>query len=205
MNGIWLPDHEEHLTHYAKSGPYGKWTYQSHKLLAALKYIKGCREAVDVGGHCGLWSKELIKVFDHVQAFEPMATHRECFVMNVPKRYTLHECALGDKEGMVSMHSEKGSSGDTWVKGDGDIPLRRLDDFNLSPDFIKLDCEGYEYFALKGGEAMLLRCKPVVIVEQKPGKAQKFGIDEIEAVKYLQSLGAVLREEIVGDFILSWE
>ena len=205
VNGIWLPDHEQHLIKYANAGKYGKWTYQSGKMIEALQLIKGCKQAVDVGGHCGLWSKELVKIFDHVHAFEPMATHRECFVKNVHGSYTLHECALGDKEGMVSMHSEEGSSGDTWIKGEGDIPLRRLDDFNLSPDFIKLDCEGYEYFALKGGEETLLRCKPVVIVEQKPGKAQTFGLDEIEAVKYLQSLGATIYKELMGDYILSWE
>ena len=68
-NGIWLPSHETHLTDWAKYGQFGKWTYQSDKLMEALKYIKGCRTAIDVGGHCGLWSKEMIKVFDHVHAF----------------------------------------------------------------------------------------------------------------------------------------
>lgn len=204
VNGIWLPDHEKHLIGYAKNGQYGKWTYQANKLMEALKYVKNTRIAVDVGGHCGLWSKELIKVFDHVDAFEPVAEHRECFIKNVPSGYTLHPFALGKEEGSVSMHKTEGSSGDTWVEGDGDIPMRTLDSFNLHDvDFMKLDCEGYELFALMGGEKMILRDRPVIIVEQKPGKAVNFGLGETDAVKYLITLGYELKEEIAGDYILA--
>ena len=206
VNGIWLPDHEQHLLHYAKQGEFGKWTYQSNKLAAALPYVKNVRCAVDVGGHCGLWSKELVKIFVHVIAFEPVPEHRECYVKNVSGIYTLHDCALGEADGSVTIFSQPGSSGDSYVKGEGEIPLRRMDDLIAEPvDFIKLDCEGYELFALKGGEKMLRDNRPVVVVEQKPGKASKFGLKDTEAVDYLQSLGAVLRKEIAGDFILSWD
>jgi hypothetical protein len=43
-----------------------------------------------------------------------------------------------------------------------------------------------------------------VIVEQKPGHAQKYGFGETQAVDYLQSLGAVLKAKKAGDFILGW-
>lgn len=186
-------------------GPHGKWTYQLHKLQACLDYLKDIRVAIDIGGHCGLWAKELIKVFDRVEAFEPLAEHRECFVKNVPSGYNLHACALGDKEGSVRIHTTHGSSGDSYVDGEGDIPLKTLDSFKIRHvGLIKIDCEGFELFALKGGVNTLLDSQPVVIVEQKPGKAQKFGIGETEAVDYLQSLGMKFRKEIAGDFILSW-
>lgn len=168
--------------------------------------MNGIELAIDVGGHCGLWSKELVKIFDNVVAFEPVADHRACYVKNVKAdNYTLHPVALGDKEDSISIHTSIGSSGDSWVDGKGDIPVKLLDTYNLNPDFIKLDCEGFEYFALKGGEEMLKRSRPCVIVEQKPGRAKKFGLKDTQAVTYLESLGAKLRKEISGDFILSWE
>lgn len=218
--GIFLPDNEKHLVEWMEKKNqivHGKPTYQYHKFEAAMAFVKSRRTAVDVGAHCGLWSVHLDKNFSHVQAFEPVAAHRECFLANLVDSeraseggaipgFTLHDCALGENNGWVSIRTADTSSGDSCVDGDGDIPMKRLDDFYLSDvDFIKLDCEGFELFALRGGEETLKRSRPCVIVEQKPGRAQRFGLPERGAVDYLQSLGAVLRKEISGDFILSWD
>lgn len=210
VGGVWLPAHETHLVDWMKKKNQivdGKLTYQLDKRNDALKYVKNFRGAIDVGAHCGLWSMDLVNKFGVVHSFEPVALHRECFKRNVTKNNAvLYPFALGEKEGNISIHTSNTSSGDSWVNGDGDIPLKRLDDFDLHDiDFIKLDCEGYELFALRGGEETLKRCKPCVIVEQKPGRATKFGLDEIGAVKYLQSLGAKLRQEKSGDYILTWD
>lgn len=185
----------------------GKPTYQYHKLAKALSYCTRFHTAVDVGGHCGFWSMHLEKRFQFLHAFEPVALHRECFTRNVNMRdgVVLYPVALGEAEGSVSISTTHTSSGDSKVAGAGDIPLKRLDDYDLHDvDFIKLDCEGYELFALRGGEETLKRCRPVVCVEQKPGMAQKFGLKHKQAVAYLESLGATLRHEVSGDYILAW-
>ncbi len=41
----------------------------------------------------------------------------------------------------------------------------RLDDLELRPAFVKLDVQGHEYSVLRGGEATLRRCRPVLLVE----------------------------------------
>lgn len=220
FGGWYLPDGEQHLPEWMRQVndiADGRQRYQGKKQIAALKWCKNKRAAVDVGGHVGLWSYYLAQQFGAVHAFEPVAAHRECFKMNVTApNVTLHACALGEEDGFVSMKTAPTSSGDTSVSGHsmlsavagagGDIPLKRLDDFDLQDvDFIKLDCEGYELFALRGGEEMLKRCHPCVIVEQKPGHAQNFGLPEIGAVDYLRGLGAYLRTAISGDYILSWD
>jgi FkbM family methyltransferase len=210
VGGVYLPAHETHLVDWMKKMNQvvdGKLTYQLDKRREALKWVKNFRAAVDVGAHCGLWSADLAKLFGTLHAFEPVELHRACWQLNVvADNVLLYPCALGETDGKVSIHTANTSSGDSWVKGDGDIPLRRLDSFDLQDiDFIKLDCEGYELFALRGGEEMLKRCHPCVIVEQKKGRAQKFGLDEIGAVTYLQGLGAKLRAERSGDYILSWD
>ena len=211
VGGVWLPAHETHLVDWMKKKNQvvdGKLTYQLDKRNDALKWVKNWRGAIDVGAHCGLWSMDLVKRFTALHAFEPVALHRECWQLNVDqsRNPVLYACALGEERGAISINTADTSSGDSWVDGAGDIPLRRLDDFDLQDiDFIKLDCEGYELFALRGGEEMLNRCKPCVIVEQKPGRAQKFGLPERGAVDYLIGLGAVLRAEKSGDYILSWD
>jgi FkbM family methyltransferase len=211
VGGVWLPASEQHLDKWMldmNRRVDGKLTYQYHKLEAALKWVTAWRVAVDVGAHCGLWSVHLAKRFGYVHAFEPVALHRECFKLNVIEpNVELYPWALGMKDGSIAIHTAPTSSGDSWVDGSGDIPLRRLDDcVHLeNVDFIKLDCEGYELFALRGGEELLKRCRPCVIVEQKPGRAEKFGLKRTEAVDYLQGLGAKLRKEMSGDYVLSWD
>lgn len=212
FQGIWFPDHETHLQQWmAKAGEIvdGKGTYQIKKLRTAVGLCQQRRTAVDIGGHVGLWSMQLIKMFERVHAFEPVAAHRECFVKNVIDQAVagqdpiLHEVALGEKEGSVSIHTTNTSSGDSWVKGTGDIPMITLDSLELEEvDFVKADCEGFELYALRGATETIKRCRPVVIVEQKPGRAQKFGLHETEAVTFLQGLGYKLVKEMSGDYIM---
>jgi len=212
VEGIWYPDGETHLPeHMARRRRLvaGKPTYQYHKLEAALAHVRRWRVAADVGAHVGLWAMHLARRFEVVHAFEPMPAHRDCFRLNLAAaNVLLHACALGAGTGRVALAPAlAGHSGSTCIQPEaaGEAALARLDDFALeSLDFLKLDCEGYELFALEGAEATLQRCRPVVIVEQKPGRAQRYGLRETQAVDYLQSLGATFRQAIAGDYILSW-
>lgn len=212
FQGIFLPDGETHLTDWmTKAGEIvdGKGTYQIKKLRAAVGLCKQFRTAIDLGAHCGMWSMQLAKQFRHVHAFEPVAAHRACFAKNLAgvNNVTLHACAIGKEKGSISMYTAPTSSGDSWVSGKGDIPLETLDSYGLfNVDFLKADLEGAELFAMQGAEKILLKNKPVIIVEQKPGHAsQHFGIGDTAAVTYLQSLGAKVRKEMSGDYIMSWD
>jgi FkbM family methyltransferase len=203
--GIFLPDDEtDQIMLYAGI------QYQKNKLQAALRYVKNARLAVDVGAHCGIWSIGLGQYFDRVECFEPLQRHIECWKKNAGWKQTvkLHEVALGDMPGTCGMTEVEGQSGKSHVspRGFGTTPVSTLDEFGYTDlDFLKVDVEGFELFVLKGGEETLKACKPVIIVEQKPGTASKYGVGETEAVKYLQSLGAELQEQITGDYIMAWE
>jgi FkbM family methyltransferase len=199
IHGIFLPDHEEHLLGFATGEG---WSYQRHKLDKAMSYCIKRKQAIDIGGHCGLWSMHLTKLFEDVQAFEPVMAHRECYEMNVQGNYTLHPVGLGNREMTASIHTTEGSSGDSWVKPGDEVEIKLLDSFNLSPDFIKMDTEGFEYFICLGGEKTIKEHKPVIIVEQKPGKGKNFGLKDTQAVDLLKSWGYELKDEISGDFIL---
>jgi FkbM family methyltransferase len=45
------------------------------------------------------------------------------------------------------------------------LPLVRLDDFGLQPDFIKIDVQGLEYRVLAGGLETIRGCRPVIMAE----------------------------------------
>lgn len=196
----WLPSNEQHLEEWII-----KWDdYQKPHRDHALSHVKNWDVCLDVGGHVGLWSRDFAAKFKQVHAFEPVEEHRACFAKNVPMdNVTLHPCALGEKEGGVKMALSPHSTGGTHIGGEGDIPLKTMDSFGFEKvDFIKLDCEGYEVFALKGGEQTLLRCKPVICVEQKPHKW--FGTKQYAAAEYLMGLGARLLGNFHDDLCFGW-
>lgn len=213
--GWWFPDHEKHLIDWMRANPMtinGRQAYQGKKQLAALAAVTRFkpgppRVAVDVGGHVGLWSFNLAPAFQQVHAFEPVAMMRECFLRNVEAHnVTLHEVALGAERGAVSMHTTEHSTGDSWVSGQGDIPMFALDDLALvEVDFIKIDVEGYEAAVVAGARDTILRCRPIMCVEQKRDFGAKFGFKPKAAVEALIAMGMRELAEIGGDHIMGWE
>lgn len=162
------------------------------------------RTAVDVGAHIGLWSYNLAHWFKKVYAFEPVAAHRECLVRNLTVgEVAIMSYAVGREAGSVNMRVNPTSTGDSWVKGEGDIPMVTLDSQLLvNVDLIKIDCEGYEENVVLGAERMIDRWKPVIIVEQKRDMATKFGLEPLGAVEVLKKRHGYRQAfEIGGDFI----
>lgn len=216
--GMKLPDGESHLIGWMeKAGQLvaGKPTYQYSKYQAALKHLPAARRrhAVDVGAHVGLWTRVMALDFARVTAFEPMPTHLECLLANMEHspNVQVRGRALGERAGHVRIATRTpGSSGDTGVAladqaGGFDVPLERLDDQGIQEmDLLKIDNEGYEYFVIRGGAETIRRCRPVVVVEQKPGMGQRYGLREHQAVEALEALGMKVLEAISGDFILGW-
>ncbi len=210
--GWWLPDHEKHLPTWMRQvndKQEGRLRYQGTKLDVAMSLVKDWDVAIDIGAHVGLMAYWLAKKFGKVIAFEPVAAHRECFVKNVAAHNVeLHGVALGDAEGMVAIATTLGSSGDSHVRGTGDIPMHRLDD--LLPEakvgFIKIDTEGHEEPILRGAKQLILRSKPVLMVEQKGHEEKHFGFEKEGAIRLLRSWGAEpLCKPMSGDWIMGWK
>jgi FkbM family methyltransferase len=195
--GWWFPDGEIHLPKMC----------MEHR-PSGMEKTRGRRRALDIGAHIGLWSLDMARDFEVVEAFEPVERHRECFVRNVlASNINLYPFACGDKPDRVSLGMpEEGHTGHTVVVPGDDVEVVVLDDYNFKDvDFIKVDCEGYELFVLKGAEKTIVENRPTIIVEQKPGNALRYNIGETDAVPYLTGLGMKLMAEIQGDFILSWK
>jgi FkbM family methyltransferase len=207
LGWVW-PDHEEHLLHWMReaSPPIinGRAAYQGKKQLAAISACKQHRTAIDVGAHIGLWSYNLSRSFRNVEAFEPVANHRECFIANVmAPNVILHGYALGALPGRVSINVAPGSSGDSTVQPGDDVEMRRLDEFNIQEvDLIKVDCEGFEENVLVGACETIIKWHPTIIVEQKRDMASRFGLQPLGAVRMLKNMGYVLAKEIGGDYIM---
>lgn len=201
----WIPDGDTHLPGYLAAM---KGEYQRAHREASLGWCTTRRVALDIGAHIGLWTKDLSAHFELVHAFEPVEEFRQCFIRNVAARnVVLHPCALGSTSGTVRLKVEAENSGMTHVDAqtDSGVPMRTLDSFGLdNVDYIKLDVEGFELFVLEGARETLLRCRPVLTVEQKAHGTRYFNVDRHASVDFLKSLGAKELQRVLDDWIIGW-
>jgi FkbM family methyltransferase len=206
--GWWFPEGEIHLPKMCMEhmNPGERGNYQRKKYERAMKWVHNHRRALDIGGHIGLWSLDMVRDFDVVETFEPVDIYRECFKKNVTGA-NLYPFACGDEIDRVSFGvPTEGHTGHTVVVPGDDVEVVILDDFHFTDvDFMKVDCEGYELKVLRGAEKTLLESRPVVIVEQKPGNATRYGFGETDAVSYLESLGMQRKAEMTGDYVMAWK
>lgn len=215
IRGFALPDDEEHLVPFVEEsvGFRGGPTYQFKKFLRAIPFVGRFGLAIDVGAHCGLWTRVLAGQFDLVEAFEPREDLvgilcRNLDAFGVRMKCQVHISALGNESREVSIRTTPNSSGDSfvWREGEQTAHMNRLDDMLLDRpvDFMKIDTEGYEVFVLQGGEQTIRRDRPVILVEQKPGHGARYKVDDIAAVTLLESWGARQEWVMGGDYLMTW-
>lgn len=217
--GWWLPQEDEYmaaLLEGTQRRSQGRALYQDAKRAASVACVPARRRrfAIDVGAHVGLWSWFLADEFDLVLAFEPNADNYACLVENCADKDPVRprRCALGEADTWALTRSKPGSSADTEVivvdeNTPGVVPVWALDNSGElgRVDYIKLDCIGRELPALQGMQRILTESRPVVCVEQKPGYPERFGLPPLGAVEFLKELGARVRHEMSGVYVLDFE
>jgi FkbM family methyltransferase len=210
--GWWFPDVESHFPKMLKKSVDrgGPAEYQYQVRDRSMTYVKKRGIALDIGANVGLWSRSLCKNFNSVVAFEPVAMFRECLMRNVvADNLQVKDFALGNTRTTATMIITEGNTGHTHIDpatlGTGETEVYRLDDLDLDTvDYIKMDCEGYEYRILQGAEATIKRCRPVVVVEQKPHDAYSDQYGQHAAIELMKTWGMVRLDQVKDDWIMGW-
>lgn len=142
---------------------------------------------LDIGSNIGITTVHLARKVKKVYAYEPVPPNFKT-LKNVVESYQLQnvalfQLALGNENTMVEMVMPEVEN--VQMQGLSHVvhedltdfnegkrykaPLKRLDDLDTFEhtkiDGIKLDVENFEFFALKGGEQLILRDKPVIYTE----------------------------------------
>lgn len=141
--------------------------------------------AIDIGANIGLTAIALANICHQgkVAAIEPIPVTYEFLKENVKKsrlnNIALHNFGIGNKEDQVIMQGCDDFLAGSFVAElykvhekhfSVTVPIKTLDRafpafFMKSVDFIKLDLEGYELFALEGARRVLKQFKPIVYLE----------------------------------------
>jgi hypothetical protein len=82
-----------------------------------------------------------------------------------------------------------------------DFEIRTIDSFGFDDvDFIQLDVEGFEHFAIVGGMETIKKCSPVICLELK-GIGKRYGHPDEDTIELLKSIGYTIRARIHRDIV----
>ena len=217
VRGIWLPDGDTHFSEaLEKSELYRACgSYQLRKLRKAMNVMRQLNQkfgtAVDVGAHVGLWTRVLADYFQRVIAYEPAPAALECLDLNTEdlRNVEVHMFAVASRSGTYRLAEVEKNSGNTGIAYGStpgiQVQAVALDShLDLDVDFMKIDVEGWEPEVLRGSELLIKRCRPVIVVEQKPGNNEKYGFDRNEAVRILKGWEATVYWRDAGDYCMGW-
>lgn len=160
-------------------GKYAHNTFENYQLkeyTKAIKSVKSKRTAIDLGANLGIMSYRMCNDFRHVHAFEPLFCDH--LKENVKKdNITFYPYAVGEKEKTVTMRVGQYHSGGSNVvktpsskseKYATEVRCVTVDSFDiLDVDFIKIDVEDYEWYALLGCEKTIKKYNPTILMELK--------------------------------------
>ncbi|HEY6417298.1 MAG TPA: FkbM family methyltransferase [Acidimicrobiales bacterium] len=157
--------------------------------------------AVDIGANHGVYSYFMVRHFDTVVAFEPQPACVETLDGWARQRVVIRPVALSDHEGestlsipvahgvVMTGYARLDAGAEVAGAATLDVPVERLDDQGLTDvRFIKIDVEGHELEVLRGGEQLLRRDEPVLLVEIEQrhlGDTRTVA----EVIEYLNGLG----------------
>ena len=178
---IWLPDGDT----------WARWsdTWELDEYNEVMQHIPKKSVALDIGAHVGLWSKRLVKEFEHVHCFEPVKKHIECWHANVTNDFNnvdIYNVALSVAAGTSKMKVPVKNSGMATLHYEGlnaavveateeDVEVRTLDSYDFDQvDFIKIDVESFELKVLQGAENTIRKYKPIMYIEVCDPEAYTF-------------------------------
>jgi FkbM family methyltransferase len=148
-------------------------------IRAVIRRTIGPRSnCIDVGAHRGRFLRAFVRYAPRGQhlAVEPLPH----MVADLRERFpgvVIHQAALGETRGVNRFHYVPDAPGRSSLRYrkvfDGmavecvDVEVTTLDTLAVGRDFalIKIDVEGAQYQVLRGGLALLRRCRPVVVFE----------------------------------------
>lgn len=183
--------------------PIFKRKQDKHEIALLNKYIKKGDVVLDIGANIGFYTKilsGLVGDTGKIYAFEPDKTNFAHLINNTEnlKNVEFINKAVSDKSGTITLYQSDLLNVDhkTYPTEDytskTEIECVAIDDMipNHKVDFIKIDIQGFEYFAFQGmKEIFKQNANLKIIAELYPYGLNNSGIKVDEFVSFLRNSG----------------
>ncbi len=149
---------------------------QEPELGRVDEFVPAGRNAIDVGGWLGPWTRELSRRVPNLVTVEPQPDLAAYLRRVVPSNVTVVEAAVSSEPGRAKLslpEQRHGANALASLNGDlataavvHDVEVIRLDDLDLvDVGFIKIDVEGHERAVIDGAVGIIRRDRPVLLLE----------------------------------------
>lgn len=191
--------------------------YEAHLRPIFQTFLTSGAVAVDVGANVGahtLTLAELVGKDGRIFAFEPNPAIRRRLERNLELNHftqvTVHDCALGDTEGSMSLRVPAAGSDEASNPGLAslvaldtphdlvEVAVCRLDDLLDGSierlDLLKVDVQGFEMSVFRGMTDVLQRFRPVIVFEYEKWAWDKAGDSLDCALEFFAGHSYVVRQ-----------
>ncbi len=188
-NGQWVITEDTHLSLWAQQKGHIVTDPNVFKFLKP--FLDGADVVWDIGANIGDHTRQYLDWGMEVVAVEPNPLAYACLVHNC-KTATCINAAASDIEGEPLKFMRLDNVGASRVHKDGEIEVYPivLDQANLpAPDFVKIDIEGWELFALQGMQDTIASHRPLVYCEINEGALALNKHKPEDVVKFFEDWG----------------
>jgi len=143
------------------------------EMCCFIRHTEDKKTLLDIGSAVGAFSLMFSGGEKVAHAID--GSHEGCLqllqnmILNPDKKIYSHKILLGDVTGYRSYWTKPGDLHALSFEGDDKIIMMKVDDFcslyNIIPDIIKVDTEGYEVRILQNAHEILSTHKPLIFME----------------------------------------
>jgi len=181
----------------------GKYEPEETELIKSL--LKPRWRCMDIGANIGYFTILMAKKCRYVHAFEPEPSNfellRKNIALNKLDNVDSKMEAVSDGLGVRTLYLSGASHGmhrlyksKHCTFGEMRVDTVQLDDYKYPTiNFMKIDIEGAEYGALLGMVELLLRDKPIIVMEFHPPSIEEYGISPRKVYDFVKKLGYSIR------------
>ena len=173
-----------HIEDWIQQNIYFLGEYEKPELKTIQLFLKKDSTFIDLGANFGLYTlnaSRLIGKKGNIISFEPFSKNYKSLMDNITinnlQNVQTEKLAIGEKNGNINLYYDERENNLGMVSTKNiensskeQVKIVSIDSYLQNKylshiDLIKIDIEGFEYSALKGMRATLIRYKPTILIE----------------------------------------